>query len=164
MQLVLRHIRAIQDLLVRVAQCISPVSSRSSCSRHAFTPAWCESLSHGGTRTARTKYERDREYSWPPCRADTARGTAVPCWHGTAPCRGVPPCRPCRAWPCHGPGLRPMTRHMGRFSVPCRPCATAILAVPCRPTAHQQKTLKINRKFQSLSSKLQMITCHRIIK
>jgi len=103
-------------------------------------------------------------YSWPSCRADTARGTAVPCWHGTAPCRGVPPCRPCRAWPCHGPGLRPMTRHMGRFSVPCRPCATAILAVPCRPTAHQQKTLKINRKFQSLSSKLQIITCHRIIK
>ena len=111
-----------------------------------------------------TIYTHDLTYSWPPCRADTARGTAVPCWHGTAPCRGVPPCRPCRAWPCHGPGLRPMTRHMGRFSVPCRPCATAILAVPCRPTAHQQKTLKINRKFQSLSLKLQMITCHRIIK
>jgi hypothetical protein len=69
-----------------------------------------------------------------PCRHGTR--------HGTTPCRSVPPCRPCRAWPCHGPGLRPMTRHMGRFSVPCRPCATAILAVSCRP--RHAKTLHIN--------------------
>jgi hypothetical protein len=43
------------------------------------------------------------------CRASTARRRAAPC-------------RPCRARPCYGPGLQPMTRHMGRLPVPCRPC------------------------------------------
>jgi hypothetical protein len=55
-------------------------------------------------------------YRWPPCRAGTIRGTVT--------CRAVQPCRPCRARPCYGPGLQPMTRHMGRLHVPCRPWAT----------------------------------------
>jgi hypothetical protein len=44
---------------------------------------------------------------------------AVPCQHGTATCRAVPPCR---ARPCYGPCLQPMTRHMGRLPVSCHPC------------------------------------------
>jgi hypothetical protein len=62
------------------------------------------------------------DYRWPPCRAGTTRGTAVPCQHSTATCRAVPPCRPCRARPCYGPGLQPMTQHMGHLPVSCRPC------------------------------------------
>jgi hypothetical protein len=41
-------------------------------------------------------------YRWPPCRV------------GTASCRVVSPCRAC---PCHGPSLRPTTRHMGHRAV-----------------------------------------------
>jgi hypothetical protein len=29
----------------------------------------------------------------------------------------MPPCQPCRACPCHGPSLRPTTRHMGHRAV-----------------------------------------------
>jgi hypothetical protein len=46
-------------------------------------------------------------YRWPPCRHDT---------------RHAVPCR--RARPCYGPGLQPMTRHMGCLPVLCHPWAT----------------------------------------
>jgi hypothetical protein len=78
-------------------------------------------------------------YRWPPCRARPTSGKVVPCRHGTATCRGVPPCRSCRAKPCYEPGVRPMTRHMGRLPVPCRPWAMVIFTVSCRPMARQHE-------------------------
>ena len=42
-----------------------------------------------------------------------------------------------QVWPCHGPGLRPTAWHMGQFSVPCCPWATAIFAVSCQSVARQ---------------------------
>jgi hypothetical protein len=75
-----------------------------------------------------------------PARHGTRHGRAVSTRHCSVPRRAAVPAVPCRAVPrAEAPT---QTRHMGRLTVPCRPCATAILAVSCRP--RHAKTLHTN--------------------
>lgn len=66
-----------------------------------------------------------------PARHGTRHGRAVSTRHCSVPRRAAVPAVPCRAVPRAEAATQ--TRHMGRLTVPCRPCATAILAVSCRP-------------------------------